>query len=290
MLSIFKKIFGDKSQRDLKEIQPVLAACLQAYETVKTIDNDGLRAKTAEFRKRIQDKVQAKKDAVSALKQRIADGEDTLEVEEKERLYAEIDKIEKEIYEATQAVLNEILPEAFAVVKETARRFAENEEVEVTAMPWDGDLAASRDNVNIRDGKAYYKNRWMAGGNLIRWDMVHYDVQLIGGIVLHQGKIAEMSTGEGKTLVETLPVYLNALPGEGVHVVTVNDYLAKRDSEWMGMLFEFHGLKVDCIDKHQPSSEARRKAYLADITYGTNNEFGFDYLRDNMCRHPEELV
>ena len=290
MLSIFKKIFGDKSQRDLKEIQPVLAACLQAYETVKTLDNDGLRAKTAEFRKRIQDKVQAKKDAVSALKQRIADGEDTLEVEEKERLYAEIDKIEKEIYEATQAVLNEILPEAFAVVKETARRFAENEEVEVTAMPWDGDLAASRDNVNIRDGKAYYKNRWMAGGNLIRWDMVHYDVQLIGGIVLHQGKIAEMSTGEGKTLVETLPVYLNALPGEGVHVVTVNDYLAKRDSEWMGMLFEFHGLKVDCIDKHQPSSEARRKAYLADITYGTNNEFGFDYLRDNMCRHPEELV
>ncbi|MDE6106540.1 MAG: preprotein translocase subunit SecA [Bacteroidales bacterium] len=290
MLSIFKKIFGDKSQRDLKEIQPVLTACLQAYETIKTLDNDGLRAKTAEFRKRIQDKVQTKKDAVAALKQQIADGEDTLEVEEKERLYAEIDKIEKEIYEATQAVLNEILPEAFAVVKETARRFAENEEVEVTAMPWDGDLAASRDNVNIRDGKAYYKNQWMAGGNLIRWDMVHYDVQLIGGIVLHQGKIAEMSTGEGKTLVETLPVYLNALPGEGVHVVTVNDYLAKRDSEWMGMLFEFHGLKVDCIDKHQPSSEARRKAYLADITYGTNNEFGFDYLRDNMCRHPEELV
>ena len=208
----------------------------------------------------------------------------------KEKLWKKVDDLEKQTYEKTQEILNEILPEAFSVVKETARRFKENEIVEVTANDFDKDLAATREHVNIVNGKAQYKNQWMAGGNLITWDMVHYDVQLVGGVVLHEGKIAEMATGEGKTLVATLPVYLNALPGKGVHVVTVNDYLAKRDSEWMGVLFEFHGLKVDCIDKHQPNSSQRREAYLADITYGTNNEFGFDYLRDNMTAFPDELV
>ena len=291
MIGLFKKLLGSKSERDLKEIRPILDQCLAAYEKISQLSNDELRAKTQEFKQKIQDRIKEQKDEVDALKAKIAANiDDSLTVEEKEHIYSSIDKLEKEIYNKTQDVLNEILPEAFAVVKSTAQRFKDNAEVEVTAMPWDGDLAATRDNVTIRGDKAYYKNQWMAGGNLITWDMVHYDVQLIGGIVLHQGKIAEMSTGEGKTLVETLPVYLNALPGQGVHVVTVNDYLAKRDSEWMGMLFEFHGLKVDCIDKHQPSSEARRKAYLADITYGTNNEFGFDYLRDNMCRTPQELV
>ena len=290
-MGFFKKLLGNKSDRDLKEVRPILEQCLRAYETISQLDNDALRAKTQEFKERIQNRIRTEKDEVERLKERIRNNiDDSLSVEEKEHIYASIDKLEKEIYNRTQEELNAILPEAFAVVKATAQRFRDNAEVEVTAMPWDGDLAATRDNVTIRGNKAYYKNQWMAGGNLITWDMVHYDVQLIGGIVLHQGKIAEMSTGEGKTLVETLPVYLNALPGQGVHVVTVNDYLAKRDSEWMGMLFEFHGLKVDCIDKHQPSSEARRQAYLADITYGTNNEFGFDYLRDNMCRTPQELV
>ncbi|MDE6694477.1 MAG: preprotein translocase subunit SecA, partial [Bacteroidales bacterium] len=291
MANFLSKLFGSKSERDVKAIRPVLEKCLEQYEIISKLDNDALRAKTQEFKQRIKERCaenQAERDALQAkLDQNI---DDHLSVEEKEHIYASIDKLDKAIYEQTQETLDEILPEAFAVMKATARLFAENEEVEVSAMPWDGDLAATRDNVNVRGDKAYYKNRWMAGGNLVTWDMVHYDVQLIGGIVLHQGKIAEMSTGEGKTLVETLPVYLNALSGKGVHVVTVNDYLAKRDSEWMGMLFEFHGLKVDCIDKHQPSSEARRQAYLADITYGTNNEFGFDYLRDNMCRTPQELV
>ena len=291
MANFLSKLFGSKSERDVKAIRPILEKCLEQYEIISKLDNDALRAKTQEFKQRIKDRCaenQAERDALQAkLDQNI---DDHLSVEEKEHIYASIDKLDKAIYEQTQDTLDEILPEAFAVMKATARLFAENEEVEVSVMPWDGDLAATRDNVNVRGDKAYYKNRWMAGGNLVTWDMVHYDVQLIGGIVLHQGKIAEMSTGEGKTLVETLPVYLNALSGKGVHVVTVNDYLAKRDSEWMGMLFEFHGLKVDCIDKHQPSSEARRQAYLADITYGTNNEFGFDYLRDNMCRTPQELV
>ncbi len=213
-----------------------------------------------------------------------------MDVDEKELLYQQIDKLEKLEYDKVQEILNEILPEAFSVVKETAKRFKENEKVEVSVMPWDGDLAAKRDSVNIVGEKAYYDNKWSAGGAMITWDMVHYDVQLIGGVVLHSGKIAEMATGEGKTLVATLPVYLNALSGKGVHVVTVNDYLAKRDSEWMGMLFEFHGMKVDCIDRHEPNSESRKDAYLADVTYGTNNEFGFDYLRDNMARNVEELV
>ncbi|MBQ7061757.1 MAG: preprotein translocase subunit SecA [Bacteroidales bacterium] len=290
MSNFLSKLFGNKSQRDLKEVRPYLDAALAVYPTIKELSNDELRAKTIEFKERIRHAVAAEEDELATLRHRVEEEYD-MPVEEKEQLYKRIDDLEKTSYDKTQEVLNEILPEAFAVVKETARRFAENEEVVVTATEHDRDLSATRDNVNIdAEGKAHYKNQWMAGGNMITWDMVHYDVQLIGGVVLHSGKIAEMATGEGKTLVATLPVYLNALPGKGVHVVTVNDYLAKRDSEWMGMLFEFHGLTVDCIDKHEPHSEERKAAYNADITYGTNNEFGFDYLRDNMSRNPDELV
>ena len=252
MLNFLSKLFGSKSQRDLKEVQPFLDATLKVYPTIKELSNDDLRAKTDEFKKRIQDEIREEEEELAKLKQRIEDEYD-MPVDEKEQIYKRIDELEKDSYEKTQDILNEILPEAFAVVKETARRFAENDEVIVTANDHDRDLSARRESVNIDDqGRAHYKNQWMAGGNMIKWDMVHYDVQLIGGVVLHSGKIAEMATGEGKTLVATLPVYLNALPGKGVHVVTVNDYLAKRDSEWMGMLFEFHGLTVDCIDKHEP--------------------------------------
>jgi preprotein translocase subunit SecA len=294
MANFLSKLFGTKSDRDLKEVKPFLDATLKIYPEIQKLDNDQLRAKTLEFKERIRKEVEAEENELATLRQRIEEEYD-MPVAEKEELYKRIDKLEKESYDKTQKVLNEILPEAFSVVKETARRFAENSEVVVTATDHDRELAVKRDSVNIvagEDGqdKAVYQNQWMAGGNMITWDMVHYDVQLIGGVVLHSGKIAEMATGEGKTLVATLPVYLNALPGKGVHVVTVNDYLAKRDSEWMGMLFEFHGLKVDCIDKHEPHSEERKAAYRADITYGTNNEFGFDYLRDNMSRNPEELV
>ncbi|MCR4659267.1 MAG: preprotein translocase subunit SecA [Bacteroidales bacterium] len=289
MANILTKIFGNKSQRDLKEVQPYLDATLKVYPVIKELSNDALRAKTIEFKERISKTIEAEETELKALRDRIEQEYD-MPVEEKESLYKRIDDLEKVSYDKTQKVLADILPEAFAVVKETARRFAENEQVTVTATDHDRDLAASHSSITIDGDKAVYDNKWMAGGNLITWDMVHYDVQLIGGAVLHSGKIAEMATGEGKTLVATLPVYLNALPGKGVHVVTVNDYLAKRDSEWMGMLFEFHGLTVDCIDKHEPHSEARRSAYAADITYGTNNEFGFDYLRDNMSRNPEELV
>ncbi len=290
MANFFAKLFGSKSQRDLKEVNPYLEATLKIYPVIKELTNDQLRAKTIEFKERIKNEISGEEEELAALRKRIEDEYD-MPVNEKEQLYKQIDELEKTSYEKTQKVLNDILPEAFAVVKDTARRFAENEEVVVTATEHDRDLSATRDNVNIDDeGMAHYKNTWMAGGNMIKWDMVHYDVQLIGGVVLHSGKIAEMATGEGKTLVATLPVYLNALPGKGVHVVTVNDYLAKRDSEWMGMLFEFHGLTVDCIDKHEPHSEERKRAYNCDITYGTNNEFGFDYLRDNMSRNPDELV
>ncbi len=294
MANFLSKLFGTKSDRDLKEVKPFLDATLKIYPEIQKLDNDQLRAKTIEFKERIRKEVEAEENELSTLRQRIEEEYD-MPVAEKEEIYKRIDKLEKESYDKTQKVLNEILPEAFSVVKETARRFAENSEVVVTATDHDRELAVKRDSVNIVTGpdgqdKAVYKNQWMAGGNMITWDMVHYDVQLIGGVVLHSGKIAEMATGEGKTLVATLPVYLNALPGKGVHVVTVNDYLAKRDSEWMGMLFEFHGLTVDCIDKHEPHSEERKAAYRADITYGTNNEFGFDYLRDNMSRNPEELV
>ena len=289
MANFLTKLFGNKSQRDLKAVKPFLDACLAVYPTVQTLTNDQLRAKTQEFREKIRLAVQAEEAELQQLRARI-EAEYDMPVDEKEGLYKRIDELEKQSYDKTQKVLDDILPEAFSVVKETARRFTQNETVEVTATDRDRDLAATHASISIEGDKAYYRNHWMAGGNEITWDMVHYDVQLIGGVVLHSGKIAEMATGEGKTLVATLPVYLNALPGKGVHVVTVNDYLAKRDSEWMGMLFEFHGLVVDCIDKHEPHSPERRAAYAADITYGTNNEFGFDYLRDNMSRNPEELV
>ncbi len=289
MIDFLSKIFGNKSQRDLKEVMPFVNEAKVVYETIKTLSNDDLRGKTIEFKAEIRSAIEKEESELQELRTRI-ENEYDMPVEEKENIYRRIEALEKTSYEKTQTVLNKILPEAFAVVKETARRFAENEEVEVTVTNRDRYLSTVRSNVTIRGDKAYYKNTWSAGGNTIKWDMVHYDVQLIGGIVLHNGKIAEMATGEGKTLVATLPVYLNALPGKGVHVVTVNDYLAKRDSEWMGMLFEFHGLKVDCIDKYEPHSEGRKNAYLADITYGTNNEFGFDYLRDNMSRNPDELV
>jgi len=288
MLDIFKKFLGNKSQRDIKAIEPQVSKALEAYETIKMLSNDGLREKTVEFKRRIREHISAKEEEIQNLKAQLAG--DELGIDEKEKLYGTLDHLEKESYELTQEILHEILPEAFAVMKETARRFFENEFVEVTATQNDRDLAASKSSVEIQGDTARYSNRWMAGGNMIQWDMVHYNCQLIGGVVLHEGKIAEMATGEGKTLVATLPMYLNALPGKGVHIVTVNDYLAKRDSEWMGTLFEFHGLKVDCIDRHEPNSQPRREAYLADITYGTNNEFGFDYLRDNMTSNPEELV
>ena len=291
MLNSFLKMIsgGTKSDRDIKIIAPLVEIAKDEFEKLQSIDNDGLRAMTFSFKQKIADAVQAERDEIDTIKARIESDFD-IDIEEKEDLYKRIDFLDKEEYRKTQDTLQEILPMAFAVVKETARRFSQNETLEVTATQFDRDQAARKDSVNIIEDKAYWDNSWMAGGNMITWDMVHYDVQLIGGAVLHSGKISEMGTGEGKTLVATLPIYLNALPGKGVHVVTVNDYLAKRDSEWMGVLFEFHGLKVDCIDRHEPNSQERRNAYLADVTYGTNNEFGFDYLRDNMARNPDELV
>ncbi|HEY9115455.1 MAG TPA: preprotein translocase subunit SecA, partial [Bacteroidales bacterium] len=261
MLNIFKKLLGDKSARDLKEINPYIKQIKDVYDRISSLTNDELRAKTLEFKQKIADGIAEYENEIASLKAQIDSNQD-MDIHEKEAIYEKIDKLEKQAYDKTQDVLNEILPEAFSVMKETAKRFTENEVVEVTANDFDRDLASKMDNVNIKGDKAYYDNKWMAGGNMITWDMVHYDVQLIGGTVLHQGKIAEMATGEGKTLVATLPMYLNALPGKGVHLVTVNDYLAKRDSEWMGMLYMFHGLKVDCIDKHQPNSAERRQAYL----------------------------
>ncbi|MBP5497233.1 MAG: preprotein translocase subunit SecA [Bacteroidales bacterium] len=289
MANFLTKLFGTKADRDMKELQPLLKKTLAAYETIKDLPIDDLRHKTEEFREKIRTATQKEEDQLAEVRQYLEENYD-IPVEEKESKYKEIEKLEDKIYAATQEVLNDILPEAFSVMKETARRFKENETITVTATQHDRDLAAKRECVTIEGDKAIYQNQWMAGGNMIKWDMCHYDVQLIGGMVLHQGKIAEMATGEGKTLVATLPVYLNALPGKGVHVVTVNDYLAKRDSEWMGLLYEFLGLTVDCIDKYEPNSDDRRRAYNADITYGTNNEFGFDYLRDNMARNIGELV
>jgi preprotein translocase subunit SecA len=289
MFDFIKKMLGTKSQRDIKEVAGTVEMIHQEYERVKKLTNDELRAETIRFRQLIAERTAEDEAEVARLKDQ-AENDNEISIDAKEDLFKEIDQIGKRIDAAIEEVLQEILPAAFAVMKDTARRFKENEKVEVTATEMDRDLAAKYDHVNIIGDKAFYDNTWMAGGNMITWDMVHYNVQLIGGIVLHQGKISEMATGEGKTLVATLPMYLNALPGKGVHVVTVNDYLAKRDSEWMGMLFQFHGLKVDCIDRHEPNSDERRNAYLADITYGTNNEFGFDYLRDNMARSPEELV
>ncbi|PLX03659.1 MAG: preprotein translocase subunit SecA [Marinilabiliales bacterium] len=289
MLGIIKKMFGDKATKDLKVLQPYVVSVHMVEKEIGALTNDQLRAKTQEFKKRIHEYIDADEQEIVQLKKKI-DTTIDISINEKEAIYSQIDKLEKTSYEKSQEILDEIAPEAFAVIKETAKRFTENEVVEVTANDFDREMASKVESVNIKGDKAYYNNEWIAGGNLIKWEMIHYDVQLIGGTVLHQGKIAEMATGEGKTLVATLPVYLNALPGKGVHVVTVNDYLAKRDAEWMGMLYNFHGLKIDVIDKHEPNSQERRNAYLADITYGTNNEFGFDYLRDNMTGNPEELV
>jgi preprotein translocase subunit SecA len=283
---IISKIFGNKAQRDLKEINPVVKRVKEAHAAIEKLSNDGLREKTKELENFIRAQVEEKRAQIEQLKS----GMEEIDLSEREGVWSQIDKLEKEISEKYAQVLNEVLPDAFAIMKETARRFTENEEIVVTATAFDRDLAASHDFVRIEGDKAIYQNHWVAGGNEIVWDMIHYDVQLFGGVVLHQGKIAEMATGEGKTLVATLPVFLNALTHQGVHIVTVNDYLSKRDSEWMGPMYMFHGLSVDCIDKHEPNSDARRKAYEADITFGTNNEFGFDYLRDNMAVSPKDLV
>jgi len=279
---------GNKADRDMREVTPYVDKIKTAYEPLPKLSNDQLRERSAALKQKVTDHVAKEKSELEALKVRAEDPE--VDVTEKESIYKQIDQLDEEIDEHYEVVLNDILPEAFGVIKETARRFKENEEIEVTALEYDRTLAASRESVEIKGERAIWQNHWMAGGNEITWDMVHYDVQLIGGVALHTGRIAEMATGEGKTLVATLPVFLNALTGKGVHLVTVNDYLAKRDSEWMGPIYEFHGLTVDCIDKHQPNSEARRKAYNCDITFGTNNEFGFDYLRDNMAHSPAELV
>ena len=284
--NFLSKLLGNKSTRDMREIQPWVEKIKREEPAIQALDNDALRAKTQELRAQVQNSANDLKEKIEELKKKL---EET-PIENREVIFNQIDKLEKEVLERYDTELEKILPQAFAIVRETARRFAENEEIVVTATDFDRELAATHDFVRIEDDKAIYQNHWVAGGNDTKWNMIHYDVQLFGGVVLHQGKIAEMATGEGKTLVATLPVFLNALTGNGVHVVTVNDYLAKRDSEWMGPLYMFHGLSVDCIDKHQPNSEARRKAYQADITFGTNNEFGFDYLRDNMAVSPEDLV
>ena len=280
------KIFGNKATRDMREIQPWVEKVKAVYPAISALSNDELRAATQALKEKIQNTVTAERARIAELKASI----ENTELEKREAVFSQIDKLEKEVLEKLDKALDEALPEAFAIIKDSARRFAENEEVVVTANDFDRSLAAKFDFVTIDGDKAIYRNHWQAGGNDTVWNMVHYDVQLFGGVVLHKGKIAEMATGEGKTLVATLPVFLNALTGNGVHVVTVNDYLAKRDSEWMGPLYMFHGLSVDCIDKHQPNSDARRRAYLADITFGTNNEFGFDYLRDNMATQPDDLV
>ena len=293
LAEIFKKLFGTKADRDMKAIRPILDKVLAAYAEIDALSDDQLRAKTLELKAFVADKIAADEKRIAEIKLEL---EGDIDIDQKEKLATESDKLTKKIDEDIEAALNEILPQAFAIVKSTARRFAQNSEIVVEATEFDRNLSTKSDFVEIRQGenggpdKAVWHNSWMAGGNKITWDMVHYDVQLIGGIVLHQGKIAEMATGEGKTLVATLPVFLNALAGKGVHVVTVNDYLSKRDSEWMGPLYQFHGLSVDCIDKHQPNSDARRRAYACDITFGTNNEFGFDYLRDNMAFSQQDLV
>ena len=285
--SILKKVFGSKADRDLKQIRPVLNKVLEAYGPIDKLSNDELRAKTEELKARLRECEAPFEKRIAEIKAKL---DEDIPVHEKENLATESDKLVKDEDAEIEKVLEEILPEAFAIMKSTARRFKENATIEVTANDFDRDLSINHDFVHIEGDKAVYQNHWIAGGNEVTWDMVHYDVQLIGGIVLHQGKIAEMATGEGKTLVATLPVFLNALAGKGVHVVTVNDYLSKRDSEWMGPLYMFHGLSVDCIDKHEPNSDARKRAYNCDITFGTNNEFGFDYLRDNMAVNMTDLV
>ena len=283
---ILSKLFGNKSQRDLREINPYVDKIKAAYPAIQALSHDELRAKSAEIRQKVLDYVSDERNKIEELKNSI----EGLELDQREEVWAQIDALEKEITEKYETVLEEVLPQVYSIVKDTARRFTENEEVVVKATEFDKQLAETHDFVEVEGDEASYFNSWKAGGNEIVWDMIHYDVQLFGGTVLHKGKVSEMATGEGKTLVATLPVFLNALTGNGVHVVTVNDYLSKRDSEWMGPLYMFHGLSVDCIDKHEPNSDARRKAYAADITFGTNNEFGFDYLRDNMAVSPADLV
>ena len=284
--SVIKLFVGDKQQKDLKILQPVVNDVKKFESEISKLSNDDLRAKTLEFKDKIKATTKELDDKVNALEEEAKNAD----IDRQEDIYTEIDSLKDEAYTISEGILIEIMPEAFAVVKETAKRFVENEEIEVTATPYDRELSAERENITLEDDKAFWANSWDAAGKPVTWDMVHYDVQLIGGSVLHQGKVAEMMTGEGKTLVSTLPVYLNALTGNGVHLVTVNDYLAKRDKAWMGPIFEFHGFTTDCIDYHQPNSDARRKAYNADITYGTNNEFGFDYLRDNMASSKDDLV
>ena len=285
---ILKSLFGDKSTRDMKLIQPLVEEVKKVYPEIQQLSNDALRAKTKELQQYVRKAAEEQNKQIEALKEEV----EKTPIDQREEIFNHIDKLEKEVLDRYEVALNEVMPTAFSIIKDTARRFAENDEVVVEATDFDRELAANpaNDFITIDGDKAIYHNEWTAGGNKIKWNMVHYDVQLFGGIALHQGKIAEMATGEGKTLVATLPVFLNALTGNGVHMVTVNDYLAKRDSEWMGPLYMFNGLSVDCIDKHQPNSEARRKAYRADITFGTNNEFGFDYLRDNMALNPADLV
>ncbi|MCD8304335.1 MAG: preprotein translocase subunit SecA, partial [Prevotellaceae bacterium] len=284
-INFLSSIFGNKAQRDMRAIQPLVDEITALYPEIQALSNDELRERSAQLRKKVQS-------APIELRQQIADIKARIEktdIQDRAPLFAEVDKLEKDVLDVFEKVLDEVRPLAFAIVKSTAERLAQGDVV-VTANDFDRELAASHDFVDIEGDKAVYHNHWVAGGNDSLWNMVHYDVQLFGGTVLHQGKIAEMATGEGKTLVATLPVFLNALTGNGVHVVTVNDYLAKRDSEWMGPIYMFNGLSVDCIDKHQPNSPERRKAYLADVTFGTNNEFGFDYLRDNMATDPRDLV
>ena len=285
---LLQSLFGNKSSKDMKLIQPLVNKVKEAYPEIQKLSNDELRARTKQLQQYVQDSAKEQKEKIAELKAKI---EET-PIDERESIFNAIDKLEKEVLDIYEKALDDVMPVAFSIVKDTARRFAENEETVVTATEFDRELAANPKNdfITIDGDKAIYHNHWTAGGNDLKWEMVHYDVQLFGGIVLHQGKIAEMATGEGKTLVSTLPVFLNALTGNGVHVVTVNDYLAKRDSEWMGPLYMFNGLSVDCIDKHRPNSPERRKAYMADITFGTNNEFGFDYLRDNMALSPADLV
>ena len=288
MINYISKLFGNKSERDVKSLGPIVNQILAEYSQLQIVSNDELRAKTAGMKARINEFLKGIDEQINEIKAEAEKPE--LDITQKVPLYDEVDKLGKDRDKELEKVLMQVLPEAFAVMKETARRFKENSELVVTATEFDKKLAKKHDFVSISGADAVYKNSWTAAGMQITWDMVHYDVQLVGGIVLHEGKISEMATGEGKTLVATLPVFLNALAGNGVHLVTVNDYLSRRDSEWMGPLYMFHGLQVDCIDKHEPNSEERRQAYLADITFGTNNEFGFDYLRDNMVHTPDEMV
>src|SRR5688572_29115319 len=289
MLKLIARILGNKSTKDIKRLMPLVEQAKQDWEQLRSLTNDELRNETLKIQNTINDDLKGIDDNLAALHKQIADNPD-LDINEKETLFAEIDKMELDRDKELEKVLLKVLPKTFAIVRDTARRFKENEYLEVTARDFDRQFAATHENIKISGDKALWANQWMAAGNMVKWDMVHYDVQLIGGIVLHEGKVAEMATGEGKTLVATLPAFLNALSRRGVHIVTVNNYLATRDSDWMAPIFEFHGISVDCIDKHEPNSVARRNAYRADIIYGTNNEFGFDYLRDNMARDPEELV